>query len=517
MKKCASCMKDLPDAALHCVFCGAKQGSAPVAQAGNAKTVMGYSANEMIEQMKAHGVPAGTPGARPQPSPSQPPRPAQPGPFPPPQQPMMPSGPLPPSANSFPPPAGGNRPGIQPGPFAAPPTMAPTMAPAGRPGVQPGPFAPPPTMAPTMVPSAPHPPSNPPYAAPAPAALPRGGPQPHGSNAPTMMVTTDQQNPGLAATMAAPPPSAASGRAAFESAAPAGSVPIVISAPIAAPGPQRPAAVPFQPSQASARPGRPIEPWKDSLRLMMMVWGGVLLLAFATPLSIDPLAFNWNVIIDGEGMAKLMPLILASVGLLAFIVGAIPMTPAPRGILAAFLGLGGILTPMIVAMTEAMPPWQVLVELVAPLLLVPGLLIRAEYRGSIAPRIMVTLGALALLALVLIPVNDTLPIVGTFDTLLDGEGMAKVAPIVQLAGLLIVVASLLVWLPAPSTGAAKILAWLFIMWPLVEAIAKLIIVGHIGDAVPKSPNGTLMEWAPMSGYLVLVGYGLATAIGKQLE
>jgi hypothetical protein len=325
-----------------------------------------------------------------------------------------------------------------------------------------------------------------------------------------MMVTTDQQNPGLAQTMAAPPPAMVAPTAVPQP------VPVLISAPVSS-APARPAAVPFQASQASARPGRPIEPWKDSLRLMMMVWGGVLLLAFATPLSIDPLAFNWNVIIDGEGLVKLQPLILASVGLLSFIVGAIPMTPTPRGIFAAVLGLGGILTPTIIAITDAMPPWTELVELGSILLLVPGLLLRVEYRGSIAPRIMVTLGVLGILATLLIPQNDAIPLVGLFHGVIDGEGMEKVKPIVGVVQLVIVAASLLVWLPAPSTGGAKVFAWLFILWPLVESLVHLIVAGHIGDAVPKSPNAALMAWAPASGYLVLVGYGLATAIGKQLE
>ena len=48
MKKCASCTKDLPDAALHCVFCGAKQPPAPAVQQGLAKTAFGYSANEVL-------------------------------------------------------------------------------------------------------------------------------------------------------------------------------------------------------------------------------------------------------------------------------------------------------------------------------------------------------------------------------------------------------------------------------------------------------------------------------------
>ena len=51
MKKCASCTKDLPEAALHCVFCGAKQPPAPAVQPGLAKTAFGYS-NEMMEQLR---------------------------------------------------------------------------------------------------------------------------------------------------------------------------------------------------------------------------------------------------------------------------------------------------------------------------------------------------------------------------------------------------------------------------------------------------------------------------------
>ena len=51
MKKCASCSKDLPDSAQHCVFCGAKQ-QAPAPAPGQAKTVMGYQASDVIKQMQ---------------------------------------------------------------------------------------------------------------------------------------------------------------------------------------------------------------------------------------------------------------------------------------------------------------------------------------------------------------------------------------------------------------------------------------------------------------------------------
>jgi hypothetical protein len=50
VKKCASCAKDLPEAALHCVFCGAKQ-PAPAVQPAAAKTAFGYSANEVMQEL----------------------------------------------------------------------------------------------------------------------------------------------------------------------------------------------------------------------------------------------------------------------------------------------------------------------------------------------------------------------------------------------------------------------------------------------------------------------------------
>ena len=83
MKKCASCTKDLPEAALHCVFCGAKQPPAPAVQPGLAKTAFGYS-NEMMEQLKQSGGQAPRPQPGSQPPPSYAP-PQQQG-YPPPQQ-----------------------------------------------------------------------------------------------------------------------------------------------------------------------------------------------------------------------------------------------------------------------------------------------------------------------------------------------------------------------------------------------------------------------------------------------
>ena len=56
VKKCTSCAKDLPDAAMHCVFCGAKQQPAAPPAGANAKTVMGWQASDLMKDMAAHGA-----------------------------------------------------------------------------------------------------------------------------------------------------------------------------------------------------------------------------------------------------------------------------------------------------------------------------------------------------------------------------------------------------------------------------------------------------------------------------
>jgi hypothetical protein len=278
-----------------------------------------------------------------------------------------------------------------------------------------------------------------------------------------------------------------------------------------------PAGSPYGASHGAGRAGRPIEPWKDLLRLMMFVWGGVLLVAFATPLSIDPLAFNWDLIIEGEGTAKLPPLVTAAVGVLALVIAGIPMSPAPRGMLAALLGLGGILTPMILALSQGVSlPWQDLVQLAGWLLLIPSLFVRQEYRDALLPRILITIGALAVLAPYLIPENDSLPLVELFRNLIDAPGKLKVLAAVTLGQVVLVVLTLLAWLPAPSSGVAKVFAWLLILWSLVVQLVTLVLSESIGTAL-ESPQAALMAWAPMSAYLVLVGFGLASVIGKQLE
>jgi len=473
MKKCASCTKDLPDAALHCVFCGAKQAPAP-AQAGLAKTVMGYSSNELLEQLKAQQA-AQRPAGAPVPAPVMQPAPApMPAPMPMPMPAPMP----------------------MPGPAAMPePTpMAAATAHAAS--------------APTMFVQNMGPPLN---------AQPQ--PQPpqnqHLGMQPTMMPQT------MPAPYAPPAPVAPAPYVPAPSSNPAPIAPVGHAVAPAAPPP-------YLASQTAARAGRPIEPWKDTLRLVMFVFGGLLLAAFAVPLKTDPLVFNWDVIINGSGTDKLGPLLIAAVGLVSILIAAIPMTSAPRGVLAAIIGLAGGLVPMLAG---GMPEWPVLSMLVGLIFLIPGLLVRSEYRDASLPRILVTVGAIGVLLPFLVPMHGEVGIVFLFQALIDAPGGMKVIVGLELAMLVIVVLSLLAWLPAPASGGAKLFAWLLIIWGAVVLLGGLLVSGHLGDVISGSPY-TAVSWISGGGlggkeaamaigfpcaYGALIGYGLATVFGKQLE
>jgi hypothetical protein len=238
------------------------------------------------------------------------------------------------------------------------------------------------------------------------------------------------------------------------------------------------------------------------------------LASFATPVSVDPKGFNWDMIIDGPGVMKIPALLWAAVGLVALAVAAIPMDSLPRGIIAAVLGLAGIFVPIFAII--GMPPWQGLLPIVGLLMLVPGLLVRHEYTESLVARILVTVGVIATLLPFLIPVGGQIPLVSIFKGLIDAPGEAKVGPILQIVQIVIVVTALLAWMPGPATGGAKVIAWAMILFPVVAFVVAFLLRGHIGDVVSKRP-GMLVQWAPQTVYMVLTGYGLATVIGKHLE
>jgi hypothetical protein len=265
---------------------------------------------------------------------------------------------------------------------------------------------------------------------------------------------------------------------------------------------------------AASRAGRPIEPWRDSLRIVMFVWGVLALVAFVTPLHLHPTAWGWDAILHGATKQKLAAMIVPGVGALALVIGALPMPTLARGVLAALLGLAGMTGAFILA---GMPPWQELAQLVGMTLLVTGLLVRNEYCDSLAPRLLVTVGVLLALAIFVVPVNGEIPLVGIFKRLGAEPGAQKVDELLQLGLIVLVVMSLIAWIPGPATAGGKVIAWLLVAWmTFVHTIVPELVAGHIGDVVTGSP-GRLVEWAPAAAFLLLAGYGIATVFGKQLE
>jgi hypothetical protein len=259
--------------------------------------------------------------------------------------------------------------------------------------------------------------------------------------------------------------------------------------------------------------GRPVEPWKDSLPLVMIVWGIATLVAFATPLHIGPMAFNWDIIIHGEGKQKIPMLVMAAVGLLGVILGAIPMVAMPRGILATLLGLSTFIVPIVLA--GDLPPWQIMVPMVGLLLLIPGQLIRAAYVEALLPRLLVTLGVVAVLSPTIVPDHGTIPLVELFKGVINGH--VHGTELVVLAGIVFAVLNLLVWLPGPASAGGKVFAWIWILAPLIIfGVTLADAPSAILDGLKSAP-GMFVAWVPISTCAAFIGYGLATVFGKQLE
>ena len=454
MKKCASCSKELPDAALHCVFCGAKQAAAPAVQSSVAKTAFGYSANEVMQQLgnaQTHAAPQTIPAPNAAPPPAaRPHSPSQPG-----------------------------YPGQPPSAGAHAPTM---MVAPGSPGY-------------------PHPQQGGGY------QQPQGGyqqppqyQQPQGGYQPPQY-----QQPGGYGGPSPMGPGPMGGQQGMG----------IHSPQVATPQPLPAVAPPYLASQTAARAGRPIEPWKDSLRLWMFIFGGIALAVFAIPLVTEPkMMFNWDAIIHGAGKEKLPPLLWATAGILGIVCAAIPMQTLPRGLIAAVLGLAGALVPMLVA-GELGERWQLTLMAVGAILLVPGLLVRHEYTESLTARLMITFGVIFTLVPYLVPDHGQIPLVSIFKALIEGKnGMEMIIP--AIANIILVVLCLLAWMPGPATAGAKVFAWILILFPIATTALKLAGSSHMDKIITKSP-GLVLSFVPGIVYAVFLGYGLATVIGKQLE
>ncbi len=284
--------------------------------------------------------------------------------------------------------------------------------------------------------------------------------------------------------------------------------------------PPAPLTPPYLASRTAARAGAPREPYADGLRLVLIVFGALLLLAFAAPLALEPkVVFRWD-LLSGEAAAsvKFDHIYLAAAGVLALVFGLVPLANVPRGLLAAVLGLTPIAFHFVLELKDAPKfRWQEIVEFVGMLTLVTGLLLRHEYRSQMLPRLLATIGALCVLVPLLVPEGGDPPVKALIDGVSAASGKAKVIAVLKLYPLILALLSLLVWLPAPSSGGAKVLAWLVITTAVVAIYTQLLVAGHIGDVVKRSFNDALLSGWVLAAWLAFIGYGGATVLGKNLE
>jgi len=244
----------------------------------------------------------------------------------------------------------------------------------------------------------------------------------------------------------------------------------------------------------------------------LIVWGILLLAAFAAPVTLSPLTFNWDAIIHRTARAEIPLMMIGAIGLLGIVVGAIPMPSLARGMFATVLGLSGIVAP--IALAGAWPTGMVVAPVAGLVAAVASLLVRNEYTASIIARLAVTLALAALLLPLLVPQNGAVPIVGLVKSVVHGDVTTQ--QITLLITIVLAALSLLVWLPSPATGGAAMFAWLFLLLPLVSHVLAVVLEGDISHIL-TTPYAGLAAWVPATGYLAFAGYGLATVFGKVLE
>jgi hypothetical protein len=240
------------------------------------------------------------------------------------------------------------------------------------------------------------------------------------------------------------------------------------------------------------------------------------------PITTTPsTAFAWQQILNGSGWERFGLVVVAMIGLFSLICAALPMPASVRGTIAAVLGLTGAALPFVFKLPET----RVLVAQAGLVLLIPGLILRASYRDAALPRLLITFGVVGVLVPFVLPQDGAIPLVTVFKMLIEGAGWTRVIAGQQLALVVILVMCLLAWLPAPITGGATLWAWLLILWPLVSWTIANLTTGDpntLVDLVREHPYLALawtlgLGTSVGSAYLVLIGYGLASLIGKQLE
>ena len=274
----------------------------------------------------------------------------------------------------------------------------------------------------------------------------------------------------------------------------------------------------LRPPYLASDAGRPpIEPWAESLKTLMLVFGVLLVACFVAPWKVLPgeTVFSWT-LLGADGMpasAKILPILLATTGVLAVVLGALPLATLIRGFAAAGVGLA----PVVYGAVAPPFAWQELLGVIGAVTLVSGLLVRSQYTGAMLGRIMATVGAVCVLLPLLVPEGGAVPLVEAFKALGSNHTLPAIAMILPA---LLALVSMLVWLPPPGQAGTHIIAWIIIVLPLVTGILGWLQAGEdagIGATLKVNLDGILYMPMAAMAWTALVGYGVATVAGKQLE
>jgi len=499
VKTCIKCRSDLPDSAVHCVFCGAKQPQAAAGRPANPaelRTMMGFPGSTAEELRQAAES-------------------RQRGLTPPPVY-------------------------TDDEPEEEAPTVLRPVGPHGGPGS--GPHQPPQAHEKRTMAIAPgsSPVGTPPPAQPtgSPMVAGAGAPKVGGSDALAATLPGEGHSYGKPPTMNAPPVAnpmqgAPVGGGMHGGHPGLGYMPGIPSvppgdaralAPGMAPAYAEAARPPYLASETHGRAFAPREPWADTLPTLLLVFGVLFAACFVAPWGVvgNGTVFSWSVLQSPGLLAKLPPLLLGGSSILAIVFAFTPLSVAGRGWASGLLGLACLQTLPIIALVQSLEGGvsfpllgQAILALVATFTLLPGLLLRSQYRASLLPRILTTVGVVCALAPVLIPSGGSLPIVGMAQAAFASPLQPSL--LVSMGFLLVVLAGLLVWLPASTGAGAVVLAWLLI----VRIVAEPWVASFANGIDPSAIKGQLsvLFYVPLTamGWTVLCSYGLASALGKKLE
>lgn len=245
------------------------------------------------------------------------------------------------------------------------------------------------------------------------------------------------------------------------------------------------------------------------MRVLMLIGGLLLVGLFCVPVgkSGDKLLFSWDLLKNLDGLRFVFTIYLAAGGGVFLAAALLPLPYVVRALAAALVGLAPV--GVMMAMLEQ---WRPVTAMAALTLLVAALFHRWRYRGSILARILVGLSVLAVLATLLIPTSQGVPLVLAFEGLGDASAQRLVHQLFPLVLMLLSLLSLLAFLPSGTTGLAQVWAVCLLLYLPIVFLWEGLVKGSSSDALrviaSLQPGTTLLI------YLTLGTLGLSQVFAK---